>query len=290
MLLRYAADRRSIAFMIITTTIFIIQWYLTDVNYLLYSISLFFSVAVAIMAHNHNHLPMWKKKYLNVITDYWLTLFYGFPAFGWIPTHNKNHHFYNNKSGDYTITYRCSEKNNMATLMSYPSISSFHQQKPIADYLKMLFKTNRTDFYGAIFQYVALGVLYILAFYFNWHKAIILILIPHQFSLISILIFNYVQHVHADEESDINHSRNFVGPMLNAFLFNNGFHTVHHDRAGTHWSLTPDLHKKVADKIDPVLNQKSFWGYMIRAYVLGIFSKNFKTDSMRLRRLNINQS
>lgn len=285
MLLRYSADRRSVAYMLITTAIFVVQWSLQEINYLLYAAGLFFSIAVAVMAHNHNHLPMWKKKYLNVFTDYWLTLFYGFPAFGWIPTHNKNHHYYNNKEGDYTITYRFWETNHMGTLMSYPSISSFYQQKPIRDYVKMLYRTNRADFYEAILQYLALGLLYGIGLYLDWQKTILLVLIPHQISLTSILIFNYVQHVHADEESEYNHSRNFVGPLLNALLFNNGFHTVHHEKAGVHWSLTPELHNKVADKIDPVLNQKSFWGYIIKAYVLSIFSTKFKTDSMRLRRI-----
>src|SRR4051812_17560704 len=77
--------------------------------------SLFMAISVAIISHNHNHVPIWRSRLLNIVTDYRLTLFYGFPAFGWIPTHNKNHHFLNNKQGDYTLTYRFSEKNNILT-------------------------------------------------------------------------------------------------------------------------------------------------------------------------------
>jgi fatty acid desaturase len=73
--------------------------------------------------------------------------------------------------------------------------------------------------------------------------------------------------------------------MLNIMLFNNGFHTVHHERAGIHWSKTPEAHAKIAHLIDPALNEPSFWGYMIRTYILGLFSSRFQTKSMRLRRM-----
>lgn len=164
------------------------------------------AVSVAIIAHNHNHVPVWRMRSLNIVTDYWLTLFYGFPAFGWIPTHNKNHHQLNNKVGDYTITYRVSEKNNIFTLISYPSVSSYFQQKPIAEYLKKLWRSDRRKFWLAASQYIVLGLYYAVALSVNWKKALLFILIPHQVSLFSVLVFNYVQHVHADEESAYGHS------------------------------------------------------------------------------------
>lgn len=282
-MLRYKADRRTLVYMFITTALLYVQWYLVPFNIFLYIVSLFMAISVAVIAHNHNHLPMWRSKFMNSLTDYWLTLFYGFPAFGWIPTHNKNHHVLNNKLGDYTITYRLTEKNNFFSLVSYPSVSSFYQQKPIRDYLKMLWKTDRKEFYLAFMQYFALAALYIVAFYFDWKKALIFIAIPHQISLFSVLIFNYVQHVHADEESEYNHSRNFVG-FLNKMLFNNGYHTIHHERAGIHWSETPVAHKKIEQYIDPVLLERGFWGYIMRSYFLAPFNRKFATRSMRLER------
>ena len=152
LLLTYKADRRTLSYMSVTTALLIVQWNLAAIQPLIYLWSLFMAVSVAIIAHNHNHVPMWRSRFLNILTDYWLTLFYGFPAFGWIPTHNKNHHFLNNKEGDYTITYRISEKNNLFTLLSYPTMSSYFQQKPIANYLRTLWRSNRPKFYLAASQ------------------------------------------------------------------------------------------------------------------------------------------
>ena len=121
-MLRYKADIKTIIYMIITSSLLIIQWELTGMNPFIYTVYLFLSVAVAVITHNHNHVQIWKSKVMNTLTDWWLTVFYGFPVFAWIPTHNKNHHKLNNRRGDYTITYRISEKNNLATLLTYPTI------------------------------------------------------------------------------------------------------------------------------------------------------------------------
>jgi beta-carotene hydroxylase len=283
--LTHRADRRTLAYMAVTTGLLVVQWNLAALQPILYLWSLFMAVSVAIIAHNHNHVPIWRSRLLNIATDYWLTLFYGFPAFGWIPTHNKNHHFLNNKKGDYTITYRVSEKNNIFTLLSYPSVSSYFQQAPIAAYLRTLWRHDRRKFYLAASQYVVLGLYYAVAlFVLNWKKAVLFIVIPHQVSLFSVMIFNYVQHVHTDEESAYNHARNFTG-LINLALFNNGYHTIHHQSPGLHWSKAPAAQREIQSLIDPSLNERSFWWYIARVYLLAPFHSRFRSVSKRLERI-----
>lgn len=284
MMLRYKADIKTIIYMIITSAVLIIQWQFTGVSPLIYTVYLFLSVSVAVITHNHNHVKIWKSKVMNTLTDWWLTVFYGFPVFAWIPTHNKNHHKMNNRIGDYTITYRFSEKNNLATLLSYPTISGFYQQKAIRNYLKDLYHVSKSRFFLTVSQYLILILWIGAALLVDWRKAILFVIIPQQVSLFSVLIFNYVQHVHANEESEYNHSRNFTG-FLNFLLFNNGYHTIHHETAGLHWSKTPAEHKKIEHLIDSSLIERSFWWFIFRNYFLGLFIKRFKTDSMRLRRI-----
>ncbi|HAX47423.1 MAG TPA: fatty acid desaturase [Ignavibacteria bacterium] len=287
-MLRYKADIKTLIYMFITTSLFILQWTVIGFNPIVFIIYCFFSIAVAVITHNHNHVRIWKSNFLNTLQDWWLTVFYGFPVFAWIPTHNKNHHKMNNRVGDYTITYRFSEKNNFLTLITYPTISGFYQQKAIRDYLKDMYRNKKSRFYLAIAQYAVL-VIWIGAFLLlDWKKALLYVIIPQQVSLFSVLIFNYVQHVHANEESEWNHSRNFTG-FLNFLLFNNGLHTVHHETAGLHWSQVPEEHKKVEHLIDDSLKERSFWWYIFRNYVMGFFNKKYKTDSMRLQRIEQEQ-
>lgn len=282
-MLRNSADLKTVLYMVITTTLFVVLWSLDEFSWPLYVVFLFLSVAVTVIAHNHNHLPIWRKKELNTLTDYWLTVFYGFPAFAWIPTHNLNHHALNNKEGDYTITYRLTEHNHLLMLLFYPMMSSYYQQKPIRDYLSLLRRTDRSKYWLSISQYAVLILWVAVGFVMDWEKALLYIILPQQFGLFSVLIFNYVQHVHADEESRWNHSRNFVG-FLNALLFNNGYHTVHHEKAGLHWSKTPEAHAQIAKNIDPRLIERSFWWYIFRVYFLGAIIPSCRTKSMRLER------
>ena len=283
-MLKHNADIKSLIYIFITTAMFITQWVWIGVNPFIYTWFLFMSVAVSVMTHNHNHLPMWRSKTMNILTDWWLTVFYGFPIFAWIPTHNKNHHRFNNREGDDSITYRVSEKNNFLTLISYPTISGYYQQKAIFGYLKEMKANNKEKYWVCISQYAVLVLWIAGALLIDWQKALLLVIIPQQVSLFSVLIFNYVQHVHANEESEWNHSRNFTG-FLNFLLFNNGYHTIHHHKAGLHWYKVPEAHKEIENNINPILLERSFWWYIIRSYFLSVFIPKFRTNSMRLERI-----
>ncbi len=284
-MLRHKADIKTVIFMVVTVALLVVQWQLDHVNWFLFILACHMAVAASTIAHNHNHVRIWKSKPLNVLSDYWITLFYGFPAFAWIPTHNMNHHKKNNRDGDYTITYRISERNNLFTLLTYPTISGIYQQPPTTAYLKRLWEKKRARFWYSVSQYVVLAAFLTILLLIDWRKALLYAVIPGQIGVMVVLIFNYIQHVHADEESRWNHSRNFVGPALNWFLMNNGYHTIHHEKPGLHWSKLAEEHAKIAHHIDPSLNERSFWWYMIRVYILGIFIPQFRTRSMRLDRM-----
>ena len=275
--------------MIITTLMFAYQWKtgLSDFglwSIILYIVYLHFSVVVSVITHNHNHLNIWNSKALNVLTDWWLTVFYGIPIFTWIPRHNRNHHKFTNKEGDSTATYRKTELNNLFTFVSYPGMSSYYQiTEGIVPFMKQMKKERPERFWEYIMQCVVLVAWWAVWFAIDWKLALIFVLIPQQISGYSVQIFNYIQHVHADEESKFNHSRNFMG--VNLFLFNNGYHTAHHIKASTHWSETPARHAEIIDQIAPKLNEKSFWGYITRTYIVGGIWNKYSSKSMRLERI-----
>ena len=285
-MLRNRADIKTLIWMVVTTVLFFYLWQMEELNGWLYTLFLYFSITFSVFAHNHNHLPVWKNKILNHIHSCWITLFYGFPVFGWIPTHNKNHHRHNNKEPDYTRTYMVSEKNNLWTIAIYPILCGASQQKAIVQYYKEQYGKNWEKFTVYTLQIVCLVLWVGTAFILDWQKALLYVILPQQVSMSAVLVFNYVQHVHADEESKYNHSRNIVGWPLNFFLFNNGLHTIHHMQPGLHWSETPAAHKKIEGKIAPYLNEKYLTWYLLRVYILGIFIPACRTNSMRLKRIS----
>ncbi|HZH03344.1 MAG TPA: fatty acid desaturase [Myxococcaceae bacterium] len=267
-MLRYSADWRSVAFLTLTAALAVVQWNLPAVNPFLYALHLFMSVTVAVMSHNHNHLSMWKSRPLNLMTSYALSIHYGFPAIAWVPTHNQNHHKLNNREGDTGRSPGMFRNNHLLALLTYPTYTGIRQQKDISAFFKGLWKRDRRAFWMGISEYVVFFGFLAGAFALDWKKALIFYVIPQQFALFAVQVFNYVQHVEAEAESPWNHSRNFVSPVLNALLFNNGYHTVHHMKPGVHWSQTPALHRQHQDKIHPSLLVKSFWAYMVWTFFL----------------------
>ncbi|MGB1247471.1 MAG: fatty acid desaturase family protein [Chitinophagales bacterium] len=295
-MLKNKNDIKSIIYLVCTLTVFVLLWIFGSQLPLwafvpAYIVLLFFSMSVAVMAHNHNHLSMWKNKYMNILTDNIMTIFYGFPVFAWIPTHNSNHHKYVNKEPDYTKTYRYTERNNLFTLLTYPSISGIFQQSVVGTFWKNTFSKNKEKFFWYTLQFVVLISWIVAAFYLGgWQKALQYVVIPQQFSLFSVLLFNYVQHVHADEETKYNSSRNFMG-ILNSMLFNNGMHTVHHLYPSLHWSELPEEHEKIKHLIDDsLIEENGFWAYIIRSYVVGLFIPKYRTSSMRVARMKSGKS
>lgn len=283
-MLNYRADIRSVAYMVFTTILFIGFW-VYGFNWIAYAIYLLCAVSVSVMTHNHQHLKIWKNSTLNTLTDWWLTVFYGLPIFVWIPTHNRNHHKFTNKEGDATITYRQTEENTFLSVLSYPSISGYYQMKEcIIPYMKKLRETDKKTYTENWIQIIVLAIWMLAFLIFDWKRALLYVVIPQQFSAFMVMVFNYIQHVHADEQSSYDHSRNFMG--INWLLFNNGYHTAHHERAGIHWSLLPEEHNRIAHLIKPELIQKTMLGYLFRTYILGTFSSRFKTFNMRLARMN----
>lgn len=240
-------------------------------------VSFYLAVSSAVIAHNHQHYPTFVSKRWSQFMGDWLSVFYGYPTFAWIPTHNLNHHRFVNKDGDATITWRLTNSHNLFVAVTYFFVSSYHQAQPINEFINKA-RTSKPELYRNIIrQYVVCfgsqAILLCLAIalhgiregFFVW---LFTLGLPAFFALWTVMLFNYEQHVHTDPWSRYNHSRNFESKLLNFLLFNNGYHTVHHDNAGLHWSLAPAAHAKIAQHIDPELRQRSLWWYWLKQYFL----------------------
>jgi fatty acid desaturase len=221
---------------------------------------------------------------MNEVHSTMISFFYGYPAFGWIPTHNENHHRYNNREGDATITWRGSHANTLGKALLYFFVSTRHQAPLIANYLKKARKRRGGKFGWLVFQYVSVfgghACAAALAIHLHgWSRGLFVYAsalgIPAFGALWGIMFTNYLQHVDCDAWSTWNHSRNFVSPWMNFFVFENGFHTVHHERPGLHWSLCRAEHERIAANVDPRLNENSIFGYCFKTYVLAYFSRRF---------------
>ncbi len=284
-MLKNKADWKTMCFVALATSLLIWNWNLPEFQWIPFLASCYVAICISSLVHNHVHVGIFTWKPLNIAYDYWLTVFYGYPVFAWIATHNQNHHVYNNRAGDFAPSYVVSEKNNLLTLLSYPHVSGWIQQKVNKDYVIKLWSTQRGKAVYYLSQFVFIFAYLGIAFFLNWKKTLLYIFIPQQFCLNAVLVFNYIQHIHCDEESKFNHSRNILSPVMNFCMFNNGYHTAHHMKPLLHWSELKQQHEKIAHQIDPRLNEVSYIWMIIRFYFLGIFFPSFRSYNMRAARM-----
>ncbi|HEY8944585.1 MAG TPA: fatty acid desaturase [Polyangiaceae bacterium] len=286
MKLRHRADVRTLLWVLAMPLVAGVQYARPELVWFLSPLSCYLALAAGVFAHNHNHCPTFTNKRMNAIFATILSLFYGYPTFAWVPTHNLNHHKFVNRAGDATITWRYTDKHNWLVASTYFFVSSYWQSEPIKDYIRKARTQNRKLYRSILLQYGVWGLnavsLLALAIVlhgigtglFVWLGATF---VPAFFALWAIMLFNYIQHVHADPWSKHSHSRNFTGAVTNFFLFNNGFHGAHHENPGAHWSALPKIHAKIEAEIHPDLKQKNLLTFFWRSYVLALFDPKYGT-------------
>jgi fatty acid desaturase len=249
-------------------------------------IALYVGFCAGVFAHNHNHCPIFRSRTANAFFAAWVSIFYGHPIFAWIPTHNLNHHKFLNRVGDATITWRYSRSNTWLIASSYPLVSAYWQGALISAFVKGA-RASSPQLYRRItlqklcFRSAHATLFGTAVLLHGWCLGAIVYAVSLGASVAGglggMMFVNFIQHVHCDPWSEHNHSRNFVSKLLNFLVFNNGFHTAHHEHPGAHWSRLPALHARTSHQIHSDLCQASLFGFCLRSYVLGAVLPRFRT-------------
>ena len=247
-------------------------------------VSMYLAYCAGVIAHNHNHSPTFTRRPLNTLLSTWISFFYGYPVFAWIPTHNQNHHKFTNRPGDASITWRATPENGLFAAVTYFFVAAAAQGPLIARFVGRARRSNRRAYAAYLGQYACV---------FGGHAAALALAIalhgpargawvyasalgvPALGALWGLMFTNYVQHVDCDPWSSWSHSRDFTSRWMNALVFDNGFHTVHHEQPGLHWSELRRAHARIAHRLDPRLQERSILGYGFKVYVLGRLSRRF---------------
>jgi fatty acid desaturase len=272
-MLRHKADTRTLAFVGFYYVLLIAEWRLVPVNsgWVIPAIALTASVSwiCAVIAHNTLHTPVFRERWANHVFQVVLTCAYGFPVSEYVPGHNLSHHRHTQKRADLMRTNKAPfvRWNVLNLLVFFPRVGmdiTAQNYRYVAVAKKAL-----PGWHRQLLAEIAFGwgtKLVLLAI--DWRKTLLFVLIPHLWAVYGITTVNFLQHDGCDEDDRYNHSRNFVGRVFNWFTFNNGYHGVHHDRPGLHWSLLPAVHAETMHgKIDPRLEQTSLLAYAFDAFV-----------------------
>lgn len=288
--LRHPADRRTLLWaFVFMPGVGVAQFAEPRLAGWLLPLGLYAGFCAGVLAHNHNHRALFQSRRLNQLYACWLSIFYGYPIFAWLPTHNQNHHKFTNRPGDASLTSQRSSENTPWVALAY-FFDAARSQAPLTRAFVRHAKSKSPRTYRWLLAQTSSvagvhGALLALAlFLYGGPRGLLVYLsalgIPALFALWSMMFINFIQHVHCDAWSKYDHSRNFVSSLGNYLVFNAGLHTAHHAQPGLHWSELRKAHAALAPFIDPELNQPSIFGFCFRTYVLGALSHRFRTRNL----------
>jgi fatty acid desaturase len=270
-MLRYRADLRTLAFVGIYFSLVAFEWAYAPkdlaVAVALFVLTCWFSFFGAVATHNTIHSPVFHSRALNRVFQVVLTMTYGNPVSSFVPGHNLSHHKYTQSRRDVMRTSKTRHRWHLLNGLFFIFHVAGAIMKGDQRYFSAMFRRNPPWARQMAIEWILLHGTYLALLAIDWKKFLLYVFLPHKYAAWGIITMNLLQHDGCDERTEWNHSRNFVGKLVNFWTYNNGYHTIHHMHPGLHWSLLPAEHAKiVAPHIHPNLDQKSLIAYLWRTF------------------------
>lgn len=268
-LLHCTADYRQLGIVTLYWLVLAAMYFVPGLRHIgLLLLACYLSFLNSVVIHNHLHKGIFRSKRLNRLFRCVLSFGALYPASANIASHNLvHHHFSDDGQPDWAAPTRVRFRWNLLNLIHFPNVAGPHTFSGVSRWAQT---TRQRDFRGQYYteQAFAFGLTALLLAFDFW-GALFFVVVPQLWGARGILRINLIQHDGCDIESDWNHSRNFTGRFFNWVMCNNGFHTIHHNRAALHWSvLRPAHEREVRPRMDPALDEPSMLGYLLRTYVM----------------------
>jgi fatty acid desaturase len=275
--LRYAADVRTLVFVTTFFTLVAVQWTVAPLSLFggsaavgvpLLLLTFCFSFFGAVATHNAVHCPVFEKRWANHAFQVVLSLTYGHMVSTFVPGHNLSHHKHTQTPRDVMRTTKLRFRWHLLNGLLFFVVVAHGILKGERRYVAAMKQRRRAWYRQLRLEQFVLYGLYAALLGLDWQRFVVLVFLPHKFAAWGIVTMNMIQHDGCDADRELGRSRNFVGRALNYFVFNNGYHTIHHMYPRLHWSLAPAAHaKEVAPRIHPSLEQSSLLAYVVRTFV-----------------------
>lgn len=242
-LVRFAADRRSLAIVATYYSTFGLAWSLppqeSGMRLAIAALLCVETFLVAVVTHNTIHHPIFHSPTGNRVFSILLSWAFGAPAAGFVPGHNLSHHRYLGTPRDNVRTNKVRLRWNLLNqalffFVMIPGIvrteSRYVRQMRHLPSQRAWWLQHRVE--TAV---ITIGKLSLLVL--DWRSAALFVLLPNLYGVWGIFGTNYWQHDGCDPQHPHNHSRSFTGRWLNFFACNNGYHAAHHEQPGLHWTF-----------------------------------------------------
>jgi len=194
--------------------------------------------------HHHQHTYTFKNRVLNRLLELFYALHTGVTTNLWLLHHVLGHHLnYMDQTQDESRWLRKSGKR-MGELEYTLNVAGTAYIRGFQ--VGTRFPKKQKTF--IIYTLLTFAVVAALVF-FKPIAALFLFVLPMICGLLLTAWATYEHHAGLSTVNEFEASRNNLNRFYNITTGNLGYHTAHHHKQGVHWSLLPELHEKIKDKI-----------------------------------------
>jgi fatty acid desaturase len=264
--LRYAADRRVLGFALAHYAL-VVGAFTVGPLYVFVPLLVASSFVQLISVHNAMHSQVFYSRSWNRAWQCALSTCIGFPVSIYVPVHNLSHHLGLQTPRDVLRTTEVRHRWNLLNLVEHMLAGTVHLHLLHVAYLGTMRRTKPRWFAQVLLE-LAVVVAYFTVLVLAVGPIAFVVLAANVGGQLLMVGFGYVQHDGCDADSELNHSRNFLSPVFNWFICDNGYHAGHHDKPGLHWSLGRAAHHtRVVPNMHPGLDERSLVAYLWRTFV-----------------------
>ncbi|WP_405164560.1 fatty acid desaturase [Nocardia sp. NBC_01499] len=199
-----------------------------------------FSLTIGVL-HMHTHRPLSVSRTFNRFVDIMCCLPASLTAAEMREVHVLNHHRFNDGPGDVTSTEGMDRGLKAVWYwVRYGTIVKKHTISKIfaADANAKQRKRRNEFLFDMTLTAVLIAAVWIAT---GTTRFALFYILPFLITQVNSGYFAWLTHAPAREfEDDPSKSLNTAGNILNFFIFNQGYHSVHHRYPGVHWSQIPD--------------------------------------------------
>lgn len=259
-ILRYKADRASVTFVLLAFAahlavfLFASPWVAACLMLPLVVVS----ACVASLNHHHQHLGVFHSGPLNRVYDLVMALQTGIGPFTWVLHHNVGHHlnYLHQPPHDAPDESHWTRADGSTMGRFEYSLHLFlHHQVDVWRVGRKHPKLFRAYLLMKIPLYTLIGA----GLYYNPVMFLLAFLLPGFATLFHTCWATYEHHAGHHADNHFEASVNREHKLFNIMSWNLGYHTAHHYRPGVHWSLLPELHREIEDKIPAHMRLHTFW-------------------------------
>ena len=211
-----------------------------------------YSLTIGVL-HMHTHRPLFVRALPNRLVDILCCLPSWLSAAEMRTVHVVNHHRYNDGPGDVTSTagYERGGRALWYWLRYGTIVRNFTMRHLFAADPTASRMSRRRSFLLDITLVLSIVIILTIAVP---QRMLVFYWLPCVVTQISAGYFAWLTHAPARGRGEASSAINSVSNILNFFIFNQGYHTVHHAYPGIHWTQIPDrLHSMLGVDSDTIV-------------------------------------